>query len=184
MVKDTLKKAETQMTQRVEHFQNELLKVRAGKASPMILDNVRVDYYGAPTPLNQIATISVMDARTLAIQPFERKFIPQCEKGIIDSNLGLNPQNDGIAIRVTLPMLTEERRKQLVKQAKDLTEDTKVAVRNVRKETNELLKKLQKDGISEDEVKRGEADVQKLTDNTIKKIDELMQKKEAEIMTV
>jgi ribosome recycling factor len=143
---------------------------------------VKIDYYGTPTPISQAATISVVDARTLSIQPYEKKHIGPIEKAIMDANLGVNPQNDGIVIRVVLPMLTEERRKQLVKQAKEIAEEARVAVRNLRREHNEQIKKLSKSGVSEDEIKTAENDIQKVTDRYIAEIDKLFAAKEADIM--
>lgn len=189
MSDDVLKKitavAREGMTKSLEHFEEELQKIRAGKANPAILDGVRVDYYGSSTPLRQVATVTAADAKTLTIQPFERSLIPAIEKAIKEENLGLNPQNDGILIRITLPVLTEDRRKQLVKQAKEMGEEAKVAIRNIRRDQNEALKKLGKgDGIAEDAIKATEAEVQKITDAQIKQVDEVMKNKEAEIMKV
>jgi ribosome recycling factor len=180
--KAMVKAAEAAMKKSVEHFEHELSKIRAGKASPVIFDNVKIDYYGTPTPISQAATISVVDARTLSIQPYEKKHIGPIEKAIMDANLGVNPQNDGIVIRVVLPMLTEERRKQLVKQAKEIAEEARVAVRNLRREHNEQIKKLSKSGVSEDEIKTAENDIQKVTDRYIAEIDKLFAAKEADIM--
>lgn len=183
-IKNTTKAAESAMKKAVEHFEQELAKIRAGKASPIILEGLRVDYYGSATPVSQVANISVADARTLTIQPYEKNLIPAIEKSIRDSNLGLSPQNDGILIRVTLPILTEERRKQLVKQAKEAAEEGRVAIRNLRRDYNEALKKMGKQGASEDLIKGGEADIQKHTNNFIEQVDKLLKQKEAEIMTV
>ncbi len=173
------------MQKSLEHLETELQKIRAGKANPAILDGVRVDYYGTPTPLRQVATVLAADAKTLTIQPYERNLIPAIEKAIKEENLGLNPQNDGILIRITLPTLTEDRRKQLVKQAKEMGEEAKVAIRNVRRDQNEALKKLGKgDGIPEDAIKATEAEVQKITDGYVKQVDDVLKNKEAEIMKV
>jgi ribosome recycling factor len=168
----------------VQHTNGELNKIRAGKAMPNMLDSIQVDYYGAPTPLNQVASVTAPDARTLMIRPFEKSVIAGIEKAIRDSDLGLNPQNDGENIRINIPALTEERRKQLVKQVKQEIENGKVSIRNVRKDTNNSLKDLQKEGASEDEVKRAEETVQKLTNDFTSKVDELYEKKEGELMTV
>ncbi|MGY6558517.1 MAG: ribosome recycling factor [Nitritalea sp.] len=179
-----LDEAKEMMQKAVEHTKSELVKIRAGKAMPNLLDGVMVMYYGAPTPLQQVASVTTPEARTLSIKPWERNIIPDIERAIINSDLGLAPQNNGEVILLTLPPLTEERRKTLVKQCKAEGENGKVSIRSVRKDTNEALKKLQKDGASEDEVKRAEDKVQKLTDQFSAKIDELIQKKEEEIMTV
>lgn len=183
-IKSTLSKGKDRMQASIEHLQAELAKVRAGKASPAILEGLRVDYYGTPTPVNQVATVSVADARTLTVQPYERNMIGPIERSIKDSNLGLSPQNDGILIRLVLPVLTEERRKQLFKQAKEAGEEAKVAIRNIRREVNDQLKKLQKDGEPEDAVKAAEAETQKTTDSFIAKVDTLLDAKEKDIMTV
>jgi ribosome recycling factor len=151
---------------------------------PNLLDGVMVAYYGAPTPLQQVASVTTPDARTLTIKPWERNLISEIERSIINSDLGLAPQNNGEVIILTIPPLTEERRKNLVKQAKQECESGKISIRTIRKDTNESLRKLQKDGASEDEIKRAEDTVQKLTDQYSSKVDELLVKKEAEIMTV
>ena len=151
---------------------------------PNFLDGVMVAYYGTPTPLQQVASVTTPDARTLAIKPWEQKLIPEIEKAIINSDLGLNPQNNGEMVLLTVPPLTEERRKNLVKQVKHECENGKISVRNIRKETNDELKKLLKEGASEDEVKRAEDTVQKMTDQHSLKIDEIYGKKEAEIMKI
>ncbi len=179
-----LDEAKQLMRKSVEHTASELLKIRAGKAMPNILDGILVSYYGAPTPIQQVASINTPDARTLAIKPFEKNLIGEIEKAIINSDLGLAPQNNGEIVILTIPPLTEERRKNLVKQVKMECENGKISIRNVRKDTNDSLKKLQKEGISEDEIKRAEDAVQKLTDKYSNNIDELYNKKEAEIMKV
>lgn len=179
-----LDEAKEQMQKAVDHTSAELLKIRAGKAMPNLLDGILVSYYGAPTPMNQVASVSTPDGRTLAIKPFEKSLIPEIEKAIINSDLGLAPQNNGEMIILTIPALTEERRISLVKQAKNECENGKISIRNVRKDTNDELKKLQKDGASEDEIKRAEDKVQKLTDQYAVKLDELLAKKEADIMKV
>jgi ribosome recycling factor len=183
-IKMFLDDAKDSMTKAVEHTNKELAKIRAGKALPSMLDGIKVEYYGVDTPLNQVATVNTPDARTLVIKPFERKIINDIEKAIRNSDLGINPQNDGEIIRLVIPPLTEERRKALVKQVKQEVENGKVSVRNIRKDTNNTLKDLQKEGASEDAVKRAEEKVQKMTDEYVAKMDELSHKKEAELMTV
>ncbi len=183
-IKLELDEAKELMQKSVEHTANELLKIRAGKAMPNLLDGIMVNYYGAPTPIQQVASINTPDARTLSIKPWEKNLISEIEKSIINSDLGLAPQNNGEIVILTIPPLTEERRKTLVKQVKSECENGKISVRNVRKETNDALKQLQKDGASEDEIKRAEDQVQKLTDEFSNKIDSLYEKKEAEIMKV
>lgn len=172
------------MSKAVVHTESELTKIRAGKASPGMLDGIFVDYYGNQTPLAQVSNINTPDARTIVIQPWEKTIFGAIEKAIIDSNIGLNPQNDGSVIRLVIPPLTEERRRDLVKKAKEETEKGRVAIRNIRKDTNESIKKLKNDGASEDEIKVGEAEVQKLTDTYIAKVDHLSELKEKDIMTV
>jgi ribosome recycling factor len=174
--------AREQMTKALAHVGHELTKIRAGKANPAMLDGIMVPYYGATSPLNQIASITSPDPRTLFIKPWEKNFIQEIEKAIMAANLGLTPQNDGQQVIINIPMLTEERRKQLVKQVHAECEAGKVSIRTVRKETNEGLKKIK--GAPEDDLKNAEDDVQKLTDEFIGKIDAFMKKKEAEIMTV
>lgn len=179
-----LEEAKELMQKAVNHTSAELVKIRAGKAMPNLLDGIMVSYYGSPTPLQQVSSVNTPDARTLTIKPWERNLISEIEKAIINSDLGLAPQNNGEMVILTIPPLTEERRKQLVKLAKQETEAGKVSVRTIRKETNDSLKKLQKDGASEDDIKRAEEVVQKYTDQFSAKIDELLVKKEHEIMTV
>jgi ribosome recycling factor len=176
--------AKEQMQKTLLHLDSELLKIRAGKASPQMLDGIYVDYYGANTPLANVANINTPDARTLAIQPWEKSMLGAIDKAIQAANLGLNPQNDGSIIRINVPQLTEERRKDLVKQSKAEAEDAKVGIRSIRRDANESIKKLQKDGLAEDLSKDAEAKVQQLTDNHITKVDERLEKKEKEIMTV
>ncbi|MCS6821520.1 MAG: ribosome recycling factor [Microscillaceae bacterium] len=179
-----LEEAKQLMEKAVVHTNQELLKIRVGKAMPSMLDGIKADYYGVETPISQMASITTLDARTLAVKPFEKKFIAEIEKAIRDSDLGVNPQNDGEIIRVVIPPMTEERRKQLVKQVKQEVENGKISIRNIRKDTNESLRKLQKEGASEDAIKVAEEKVQKLTDSFIAKADELLAKKEAELMTI
>lgn len=184
--KDSIvKDAKARMRKGIELLRSELSKMRTGRASLAVLDDIRVDYYGNPTPLNQVATLGVPDARLITIQPWETSLISAIEKAIQKSELGLNPTNDGRLIRLPIPSLTEERRKELVKVVKKHGEEAKVAVRNVRRDANEHLKKLEKEQhVSEDDVKKAQTDVQKLTDDSIKETDEIMVKKEQEIMTI
>jgi ribosome recycling factor len=177
-----LDEARDLMTKAVNHCSHELTKIRAGKANPSMLDGVQVSYYGTMSPLHQVASITTPDARTIFIKPWEKNMIPEIEKSIMNANLGLNPQNDGQQVIINVPMLTEERRKQLVKQVGQECEQGRVSVRSIRKDTNEQLKKIK--GASEDDVKNAEETVQKMTDEFIAKIDNLMKKKEGEIMTV
>ena len=174
----------TTMAKAIAHTEFELTKIRAGKASPSMLDGISVDYYGTMTAISQVSNINTTDARTIVIQPWEKNIIGAIEKAIIDSNIGLNPQNDGIVIRLAVPALTEERRRDLVKKVKEEAEKGRVAIRNIRKDANESIKKLKNDGVSEDEIKTGEAEVQKLTDAYIVKVDQLIELKEKDIMTV
>ena len=179
-----LGEAQEMMDKAIKHTQAELQKIRAGKAMPSMVDGIYVDYYGVSTPLSQAATVSTPDARTILIRPFEKKMVSEIEKAIKNSDLGLNPQNDGENIRLNLPPLTEERRRDLVKMSKVETEQGKVAVRNARKEINEALRKLLKEGASEDAVRDAEEKVQKLTDQHVAKLDTILESKEKEIMTV
>lgn len=173
-----------QMNRAISHLESELVKVRAGKANPSMLDSIFVDYYGNNTPLNQVANINSLDARTLVIQPWEKTMIKPIEKAIIDSNLGFAPQNDGQVVRINIPPLSEERRKDLVKKAKSEGENAKVSIRNLRRDGNEAIKKIQKAGLPEDMAKDAEARVQKMTDDFITKVDKHLETKEKEIMTV
>ncbi len=177
-----LETAKEQMQASIKHLEKELLKIRAGRANPAMLSSVRVDYYGSLTPLAQVSNISTPDARTLQVQPWEKGLIADIEKAILNSNLGLNPQNNGEVVMINIPALTEERRKDLAKQAKAEAEHARVGIRNARKEANDEIKAI--DGISEDFQKDGEARVQAATDSFTKKIDEILDKKEAEIMHV
>jgi ribosome recycling factor len=179
-----LGEAKEMMEKVIRHTGIELNKIRAGKASPTMLDSIMVEYYGSPTPLAQVATVSVPDARSLMIRPFERKMIMDIERAIRDSDLGLNPQSDGETVRINMPPMTEERRRDLVKQVKVEAEASRVSLRNVRKEINELLRKLQKEGASEDDVKTAEDKVQKTTDSYVAKVEQIIEAKEKEIMTV
>src|SRR5215211_8649696 len=163
----TIELAEDSMKKAINHLEAELTKIRAGKANPQMLDGIVVDYYGSPTPINQVGNISVLDARTLTIQPWEKNMLQPIERSIIAANIGINPQNDGNQIRLFLPPLTEERRKELVKKCLAEGEHSKVAIRNIRREGIEHIKKLQKNGLSEDICKDAEAEVQNLTDKFI-----------------
>ena len=177
-----LEEAKDLMNKAIIHVSSELTKIRAGKANPSMLDGISVSYYGAVSPLNQVSSMTTPDARTIFIKPWEKSLIPEIEKAILTANLGLNPQNDGQQVIINIPMLTEERRKQLVKQVGQECEHGKVSIRTIRKETNEAIKKIK--GASEDDVKNAEETVQKLTDDFSNRIDSLMKKKEVEIMTV
>jgi ribosome recycling factor len=174
--------AREQMNKAINHVASELAKIRAGKANPSMLDGIMVSYYGAMSPLNQVSSITTPEARTIFIKPWEKGLIQEIEKAIMVANLGLTPQNDGQQVIINIPIMTEERRKQLVKQVGQECEHGKVSVRAIRKETNEALKKVK--GVSEDDVKNAEEIVQKLTDESILKIEAQMKKKEVEIMTV
>ncbi len=185
MVKEILKNAEERMKKSVEVVRDELAKIRTGKATTALLDGVKVDYYGTITPLKQLANISTPDIHTITVQPYDKGATQAIEKGILNANLGLNPSNDGSLIRVPIPPLNEERRRELVKLVKKFAEEGKVAIRNVRRDTIEHLKKSEKaEHFSEDERKRGEQEVQKLTDKYIKDMDSLVVFKEKEIMEV
>jgi ribosome recycling factor len=166
------------------HLENELVKIRAGKANPQMLEGLTVDYYGAPTILNQVANISVMDARTLTIQPWEKNMLQPIERSIINANLGVTPQNDGNIIRLFMPPLTEERRKEFVRRASGEGEQSRVAIRSIRRDAIEQIKKLQKDGLSEDEAKDAENEIQDITDKHIVLVDKHLAAKEKEIMAV
>ena len=187
MLSEQKKKAEDKMNKAIEVLKKELLTLRTGRASIGILDGIMVDYYGTPTPLNQVANLAVPDARQITLQPWEPKMLGEIEKAILKSDVGLTPSNDGKIIRLSIPALTEERRHQIVKQAKKLAEDARVAIRNIRRDVNDNIKKKGKDKdahVSEDETKKLQDEIQKTTDAHIKKIDELLAHKEKEIMTV
>lgn len=183
-VKPHIDNAAAQMEKAIAHLETGLAKIRAGKASTQMLDGIFVDYYGASTPLTGVASINTPDARTIAIQPWEKQMLGIIEKAIFASNIGLTPMNDGQIIRINIPPLTEERRKDLVKQAKAEAEHAKVSIRNARRDANEAIKKLQKDGLAEDVAKGAEANIQHLTDSYIVKADKHLEVKEKEIMTV
>ena len=176
--------AQDQMKKAIGHLEAELIKIRAGKANPHMVDGVMVDYYGAPVPINQVANISVMDARTLSIQPWEKNMVQPIEKAIIGANMGVTPQNDGVLIRIFMPPLTEERRRELVKKCQGEGENCKVAVRNIRRDAIEQVKKLQKNGLSEDVCKDAENGIQQLTDKHITLVETHLAAKEKEIMSV
>ncbi|NRT57156.1 ribosome recycling factor [Sphaerotilus uruguayifluvii] len=184
-IADIKKNADAKMAKSIEAFKNELQKIRTGRAHPGILDQVHVEYYGSMLPISQVANVSLIDARTISVQPWEKGMGGKIEKAIRESDLGLNPSSMGDLIRVPLPALTEERRKELTKVVRHAGEDARVAVRNLRRDANEQAKKLLKDKlISEDEERRSNDDIQKLTDRTIAEIDKLVQAKEAEVMAV
>jgi ribosome recycling factor len=184
-IADIKKNAETKMAKSVEALKNDLQKVRTGRAHPGILDQVHVDYYGSMVPISQVANVSLLDARTISVQPWEKGMGPKIEKAIRESDLGLNPSSQGDLLRVPMPALTEERRKELTKVVRHEGENAKVAIRNLRRDANEHLKKLLKDKeISEDDERRAQDEVQKLTDRTISEVDRLVQAKEADILAV
>jgi ribosome recycling factor len=172
------------MENAIEHATAEFSKIRAGKAHPSMVDAVKVDYYGSLVPLSQVGNVNTPDAKSIIIQPWEKAMLQPIEKGIVIANLGFQPTNDGNVVRITLPPLTEERRKETVKKVKGEAENAKIALRNIRKDANEAVKKLQKEGLPEDEAKGAEQQVQKVTDTYIKKIDDLTAAKEAELMQV
>lgn len=185
MDKDTcVAQMEEQMEKVITHLQGQLLTIRAGKASTSMLNSVRVDYYGTPTPLDQVSSLGTPDARTITVQPWEKNLLPVIEKAIMAANLGFNPQNNGEMIRVPIPPLTEERRKDLVKQVKAEGENAKAALRNARRDANDTLKKLQKEGLGEDAAKVAMDKVQKITDSFNERVDGETSAKEKEIMTV
>ena len=184
MADERIEKYESKMTKTLESLEKELSTVRAGRANPHILDKITVDYYGAPTPLQQVANVTVPEARMIQIQPWEASLIKEIQKAILSSDLGLNPNTDGKIIRLVLPELTEELRKELVKDVKKKGEAAKVAVRNIRRDANDAYKKLAKQDVSEDEIKELEDKIQKLTDKFVKNIDKAVEEKSKEILTV
>ena len=184
LIKMVLDDTGAKMDKSIQHLENELAKIRAGKANPRIVDGIMVEYYGVMTPLSQVSNIGTPDVKTVAIQPWEKNMIYPIEKAIMQANIGITPENNGEIIRLNIPPLTEERRKNLVKQVKQEGEDTKVGIRNVRRDANDELKQLQKDGLPEDEEKNGVGEVQKLTDEYIVKVDKIIEAKETDIMTV
>lgn len=176
--------AKEQMQNAINHLENELAKIRAGKANPKILNDVLVEYYGNPTPLSQVANITVPDPRTIAVQPWERQMIAPIEKAIRNANLGLNPDNNGEIVRINVPPLTEERRKELVKQTRNIGETAKVSIRNARRDAIDQFKKMTKEGLPEDAAKDAETEVQKMTDTFSKKVEDILAVKEKDIMTI
>jgi ribosome recycling factor len=181
----TIKDASQRMDKTIEAFRGEIAKIRSGKATTALLDGIKVDFYGTPTPLKQVGNVSVLDVHTLSVTPWDRSIVGLIEKAILTADLGLNPSSDGTNVRIPIPILTEERRKELVKMTKKMGEDAKVAIRNVRRDANEHLKKQEKEKkISEDELKQLEHESQKLTDDHITKIDEILKHKEKEIMEI
>ena len=181
---ERIKVYEEKMQKTYEHLESDYLGIRAGRANPHVLDKLRVDYYGTPTPIQQVGNVTVPEARIIQIAPWEKSMIREIEKAIMTSDIGINPSNDGSVIRLVFPELTEERRKDLAKDVKKKAEDAKVAVRNIRRDGNDMLKKLGKTEVSEDEIKVMEDQLQKLTDKYVKEIDTLMEAKTKEIMTV
>ncbi|AAR35294.1 ribosome recycling factor [Geobacter sulfurreducens] len=185
MTKDVINDMKSHMEKSVESLRREYQKVRTGRANTGLLDEIRVDFYGNPSPLNQVATLAVPEPRTITIQPWETKMIPVIEKAILNANLGFTPSNDGKLIRISLPPLTEERRKEIVKSLKKTAEDAKIAIRNIRRDAIDGLKKLEKDKkISEDDLKRAEKEVQDVTNVYVAKVDEVLAHKEKEVMEV
>jgi len=183
-IKTVLESAKNQMEKTIAHLEVELAKVRAGKANPSMLDNIMVDYYGSKVTLSNTASVNTQDSRTIIVQPWEKAMLTPIEKAIQAANLGFNPQNDGVLIRIIVPPLTEDRRKDLVKTAKSITEDAKVGIRNIRKESMESVKALQKAGTPEDEVKSAETKIQSTTDEFVVKCDKHLEQKEKEIITI
>ena len=185
MAKEVMADAKERMTKAVQAYTRELASIRAGRASASLLDKIAVEYYGVPTPINQLASISTPEARLLMIQPYDKSIVSDVEKAIMKSDLGLNPTSDGAVIRIAIPALTEERRKELVKLVKKESEEAKVAIRNIRRDANDDLKKLEKNGeLTEDDLRGYTEDVQKLTDEFIAKIDQITKEKEKEILEV
>jgi ribosome recycling factor len=185
MINEVKSTMQDKMDKAIQVLKRDLMSLRAGRANPALLDKVVVDYYGSPTPVNQLANISTPDPRTLYIQPWDKSAVAQIEKSILKSELGLTPNNDGAAIRISIPPLTEERRAELVKVARKMGEEAKVAIRNVRREANDELKKLEKSGeVNEDSSRRGQDDIQKVTDQFVKEIDKVVADKEKEIMEI
>jgi len=183
-VESVIKNTGSLMVKAIAHLEGELMRIRAGKANPQMLEGVTVDYYGSPTPISQVANISVTDARTITLQPWEKPMIAIIERALMQANLGVTPQNDGVVIRLFLPPLTEERRKELVKKVNAEGENGKIAVRNIRRDQIEQIKKLQKDGLSEDEAKEAEGRIQGITDKNIALVEQHCKDKDKEIMTI
>lgn len=183
-ISSILNETKDHMQKAVMHLEAELIKIRAGRANPQMLDGLVVDYYGSPTPINQVGNITVLDARTITIQPWEKNMLQPIERSIIAANIGITPQNDGVQIRLFLPPLTEERRKELVKKVNGEGEHSKIAIRNIRRDSIEKIKKLQKDGLSEDAAKDAEKDIQEVTDKYVTLIEKHLEAKDKEIMAV
>lgn len=179
-----IEETEEQMQASFVHFENDLSKIRAGKANPQIFDNVKIDYYGVISPISQTANINTPDAKTIVIQPYDRSVLSAIEKAILAANLGFTPMNNGEIIRISIPPITEDRRKDLVKKAKNEAEQAKVAIRNIRRNSNDKAKKLEKDGVPEDEVKQLEKEIQELTDKIVDRIDKVLEVKEKDIMSI
>jgi len=185
MLNSVIEETKEKMSKSLDHYKSELKGVRTGRASVAMFEGIKVDYYGTPTPINQVGTLSAPEPRLITIQPWEPSLIPAIEKAIMSSNLGFNPSNDGVMIRVPIPQLTEERRKEIVKLIKKMAEDAKVVIRNIRRDANETIKKLEKDKeISEDDAKKGTVKVQEITDEFIKKVDEVTALKEKDVMEI
>jgi ribosome recycling factor len=184
LIKKQLEDAQATMDKAIIHCESELTKIRAGKASAGMLDGINVDYYGSATAIGSVASINTTDARTIIIQPWEKNMLVPIERAIMEANIGINPQNDGIIIRLVVPPLTEERRKDLVKKVKEEAERGRITIRNIRKDANEKIKKLKGESVSDDEIKTGEGEVQKMTDLYIIKVDKHAEAKEKDVMTV
>lgn len=180
----TIDEAKEGMQNALHHLEKEIQKLRAGKASPQMLEGVKIDYYGVMTPIDQTANVSSPDARQIIVQPWDKSVLGLIEKAILAANLGFNPKNEGEILRIMVPPLTEERRRDLVKKAKAEAENAKISIRNIRRNANEIVKKLKKDGVPEDEVEKSEEDIQKATDDFIAKVDKILEIKEKDIMTV
>ena len=184
-MRETLKDCRERMDKAVQSLENDFSKLRTGRASTSLVEDLNVEYYGAPTPLNQLASLSTPDSRTIAIQPWDRNAFANIEKAIIKSDLGLNPVNDGKLIRINIPALTEERRKDMVKMAKKMSEDAKIVIRNIRRDENDTLKKKKNDKeLTEDEMHKGQEEVQKITDEFVEKVQNVLEQKENEIMEI
>lgn len=182
---ETISKAESRMEKRLSHLADDYAAIRAGRANPAVLDKIMVDYYGAPTPVNQLAAVSITEARTLMIQPWDASVLRSIEKAIQTSDLGINPQNDGKALRIVFPPLTEDRRKEIVKEVSKMGEETKVSVRNVRRDAVDKVKAMKKNGeITEDDLKKAEKKIQDLTDKFVKEVDKMAEKKQKEVMAI
>jgi ribosome recycling factor len=179
-----LQETEDQMSKSVQHLEKELHKLRTGKATPQMLEGIKINYYGVPTPIEQTANISTPDARQIIVQPWDKSILSDIDKAIMAANLGLNPKNEGEVLRIIVPPLTEERRRDLVKKAKTEAENARISIRNIRRSSNEMAKDLEKEGVPEDEVKKLQEDIQKFTDKFIEQVDRIVVQKEKDIMTV